>query len=79
MAYAACMDKLTEKIEVFEIQAPSGRAYRVGMRQALLGAWISLDKSRTWEPGKRIRPLLWVGDASQVSDLIEEIEGGEEK
>lgn len=72
------MSQATKKIEVFEIQAPSGQSYRIGMREAMLGAWISLDKSRAWEPGVRIRPLIWIGDAGQVSDLIAEIEAGQE-
>lgn len=78
MLYAVHMAQDTEKIEVFDVQAQSGRAYRVGMRQALLGAWISLDKSRTWELGVVVRPIMWIGDASQVSDLIAEIESGQE-
>lgn len=73
------MAKPIEKIEVFEVEAPSGRAYRIGMRSALLGAWISLDKSRAWTLGVMLRPLMWIGDPKQVSDLIAEIEAGQEK
>jgi len=44
------------------------------MRQALMGSWISFDKSRAWEHGTVIRKLVWVSDPSQVNDLIEQIE-----
>jgi len=68
------MDKPLEKIDVFDIQAPSGLSYRISMRQALMGSWISFDKSRAWEHGTVIRKLVWVSDPSQVNDLIEQIE-----
>lgn len=68
------MSKPIEKIEVFEIQAASGMVYRVGMREAMIGAWVSVSKAVQGSIGIQIRPIAWIENADQLHGIIEQIE-----
>jgi len=66
-----------EKIEVFEVESNSGSVYRVSMRQALTGAWVSVARNSQPMRGVNIRPIFWVSNASQLPGIIQQIEASE--
>ena len=69
--------KTRENIDVFEVEANSGTVYRIGMKSALTGAWVSVARNSQPMRGVNIRPIFWVLNASQLPGIIQQIEASE--